>query len=281
MAQSRKRFGRLFYATCVIALFVIVGGLLWHPAVLKLRAWRLAGQLRNPVGATRRGAADELVRLGPTSTYWVARAMRDPDPKVRVDACSILLQTTPDDPAAALAALLAAAKDSDPAVRAAAVAQLEKFISRYGSMVAPSATDQALLGLCDLLDDESAPVRRAVLTSFFMIGPRAKAVVRKLDHSLNDTDKSLRVGAAEAMLRIDPQATNDHVGIALSALLDDQSLQMEHWRLVAALVRAQGADRTAVQLIRTLKDAHFQTRMQALSDLILHCAAGQAAHEPR
>ena len=275
MAQSRKRFGRLFYATCVIAIIVIVGGLFWQPAALKLKAWRLARQLRDPVGATRRGAADELVQLGPASTYWVARAMRDPDPKVRVDACSILLQTTPDDPGAALAALLAAAKDIDPAVRAAAVAQLEKFISRYGSTVAPSATDQAILSLCDMLDDESASVPPGGLTSFLMIGPRAKAILRKLDNSLNDTDKSLRVAAAEAMLRIDPQATSDHVSITLSALLGDESLRMEHWRLVAALVRAQGADRTAVQLIKILKDWKPQTRMQAISDLIMHCSSAK------
>ncbi len=275
MPHSRKRFGRLFYVTIASASVVTVAALVWQPVSVQLMAWRLTRQLRDPVGATRRGAADELVRLGPTSTYWVARAMRDPDSKVRVDACSILLQTTPDDPGAALAAVLAAAKDSDPAVRAAAVAQLEKFISRYGSRVAPSATDQAILGLCDLLDDESAPVRRAVLTSFFTIGPRAKAVVRELDKSLNDTDKSLRVAAAEAMLGIDPQATSDHLSIALAALISDQSLRMEHWRLVAALVRAQGADRTAVLLIKALKHWDFQTRMQALSDLLVHCPSAK------
>ncbi len=263
MAQSRKRFGRLFYATCVIAILATVVALFWQPLAIQVLAWRLTRQLRDPVAATRRDAATELVRLGPSATSWVVRAMRDRDPQVRADACSILLQTTPNDPAGAVAALLAAAGDSDSGVRAAAVAQLETFLSRYGAMVAPSVRDQALLRLCDLLDDESPQVRRRVLTSFFMVGPRAKNVVGKLDRSLEDADKSLRVAAAAAMLRIDPDATRARVSVAMSSLLTDPSVRMEHWRLVASLVRAQGEDATAELLIKHLEHPDRQARRQA------------------
>ena len=275
MARSRKRFGRLFYATCAFAILATAVALFWQPIAIQILAWRLTSQLRDPVASTRRDAAAELVRLGPSATSWVVRAMRDRDPRVREGACVILLQTTPDRPEAALAALLTAAKDSDSGVRAAAVAQLETFLSRYGALVAPSVQDQALRGLCDLLDDESPLFRRQVLTSFFMVGPRAKHVVGKLDSSLEDSDKALRVAAAAAMLRIDPDATRARVSAALSSLLTDQSLRMEHWRLVATLVSAQGEDATAELLIKHLKHTDPQTRRLALDDLITHCAAGK------
>jgi HEAT repeat protein len=201
--------------------------------------------------------------------------MHDCDPQVRVDACSILLQTTPDHPADALGALLDAARDSDPGVRAAAVAQLETFLSRYGALVSPGVCDRALQGLCDSLDDESPEVRRRVLTSFFMVGSRAKKVVGKLDRSLEDADRALRVAAAVAMLRIDPEGTRARVSTAMSTLLTDPSLRIEHWRLVAALVRAQGQDATAEMLIKHLKHPDRQTRSQVLHDLITHCSSGK------
>ncbi len=78
------------------------------------------------------------------------------------------------------------------------------------------------------------------------------------------------------MLRIDPDATRGRVSAAMSSLLTDQSLRMEHWHLVHTLVGAQGRDATAEMLIKHLKHPDRQTRRQALDDLMTHCAEGKS-----
>ena len=36
MPRSRRRFGRLFYATCAIAILVTVVSLLWQPVAIQI-----------------------------------------------------------------------------------------------------------------------------------------------------------------------------------------------------------------------------------------------------
>ena len=133
MNRNRRRFGRLFYVTAALAAVVLLSRPFWQMANEQYTAWRLVGQLRDPTESTRRQAASELVRLGPAATSWAIRAMRDKDPVVRELACSIVVQTMPQRPDRALAALLGAATDSDPGVRQSALPQFEMIIHRYGS----------------------------------------------------------------------------------------------------------------------------------------------------
>ena len=216
------------------------------------------------------------MRLGPAATSWVIGAMRDRDPLVREQACSVVVYTVPERLDEALAALLAATKDTTPAVRATAVAQLETLISRYGSRADPRIRERALRGLCESLGDAAAQVRRVAVASLFTLGPQAKAAVNELDHALNGTDLSLRVFAAETMLRIDPDATRARVTAAMSSILTDPSVRMEHDRLIRVLIRAQGEDPTAAMLIPILKHPDREARSLALYDLTEHCRGAKA-----
>ncbi len=276
MAKSRRRFGPLFYATSAVALVLLVSCPFWQAGTSQLAAWRLTRQLRGASPSDRREAAAGLMRLGPAATSWVIGAMRDGDPLVREQACSVVVYTVPERPDEALAALLVAAKDSTPAVRATAVAQLETLLSRYGSRADPGTRERALRGLCESLDDESAQVRRTVVVSLFTLGPKARGVVGELDRILNGTDRALRVFAAEAMLRIDPDATSPRVSAAMSSLLLDQSVRMEYDRLVRVLIRAQGEEATAAMLIPILKHPDRETRSLALFYLTERCPGAKA-----
>jgi hypothetical protein len=113
----------LFYVTAGIALAVLISRPFWETASNQYKAWRLSRQLRDQSPGGRELAATELVRLGPAATSWVIRAMGTTGPIVRELACSIVAQTMPERPEDALAALIVAAKDADPGVRASAIKQ--------------------------------------------------------------------------------------------------------------------------------------------------------------
>ena len=102
--------------------------------------------------------------------------MRDRDPVVRELACSIVVQTMPERPDEALAALLVAAKDSDPAVRRNAVTQLEQFIGRYGSSAESVLADRAIRALGEALGDDSRTVRLSGGFQPLALGPKARSV---------------------------------------------------------------------------------------------------------
>ena len=263
--------------TIAVALLVLISCPFWQGWTAQFTAWRLTRQLHDANASTRRAAAAGLVQLGPTATSWVIGAMRDLDPRVRQEACSVVVYTVPERPDAVLAALLAATKDSVPAVRASAVAQLETLISRYGSGVDAEIRERALRGLSESLGDESPQVRRAAVDSFLMLGPKAKASASESSiETLHGSDKSLSIRAAEAMLRIDREATHARAIAALSALLTDQSMQMEHLQVVQVLVRAQGEELTAAVLIPILKNKDRATRMLAQYELVEFCSSARA-----
>jgi HEAT repeat protein len=121
MALVRRRFGPVFYITTIVALVVAISIPFWPTAIEQWRAWRLSRQLRDPSEAVRREAAQGLVQLGPATTPYVTWAMRDPNPQVRLLACSILPRIAHDRPDRTLDALLAVLKDSNVSVRCAAV----------------------------------------------------------------------------------------------------------------------------------------------------------------
>ena len=274
--RVRRRFGPLFYVTAGIALAVLISRPFWETASNQYKAWRLSRQLQDQSPGGRELAATELVRLGPAATSWVIRAMGTTDPVVRELACSIVVQTMPERPEDALAALIVAAKDADPGVRASAIKQLDHLIGRYGSSAQRGVADRAIRALGQALSDESPQVRQIAVSNIWMLGPKAQSVVQELDQALDGPDKSLRVWAADAMLRVDPEATRARVVDVMSSMLKDQSIRMEHYRLVAVLKNAQGADATAAMLVPLLKAADLETRMMAINDLTAHCSDAKA-----
>jgi HEAT repeat protein len=272
VASPRRRFGVLFYTTAIVALVILVSIPLWQTGVEQSRAWWLTRRLHDPVEDVRRTAVYELVQLGPAASPWVIRAMRDPDARVRLIACSIVVRTAPDAAKRPLGALLGAVSDGDSSVRLAAVGQLEALIFKYGSPSENSAREKALHSICAALRDTSPQVRAAAGWALFRLGRKAKSAIPELDQALLGADKPLRVVAADAMLRIDPSATRPHIAAAMRELLTDQSIPHDHWRAVRNLALAQGADATAAMLVPLLKDKDIGTRHQAIYDLIQHCA---------
>ena len=144
VARPRQQLGLLFYMTAIIALVMLVSIPFWQMAIEQSQAWRLSRRLHDPVETVRRAAAEGLVQLGPAASSWVIRAMRDPDARVRLIACSIVVRTAPDAAERPLGPLLGAVSDSDSSVRLAAVGQLEALIARYGSPADSSAREKAL-----------------------------------------------------------------------------------------------------------------------------------------
>ena len=158
MARSRRRFGPLFYVTLAGALLLLLSHPFWKVGSEQFTAWQLSRQLRDPTGSVRREAAARLLQLGPAATSWVIGAMRDGNPQVRLSACSILLGTFPESGGEALAALIAATKDSDPWVRASAVGQFETFTFRYGD-----CAKEALVALIAATKDSDPSVRASAV----------------------------------------------------------------------------------------------------------------------
>jgi HEAT repeat protein len=142
-------------------------------------------------------------------------------------------------------------------------------MARFGSPSNSSTREKALRALCAALGDESTQVRSAAGWALSNLGPKAASAVVDLDRALDGADKSLRVTAAEALMRIDPSATRPRVIAALRLLLADQSIP-EHWRAIQILTSVQGEDATAALLVPLLENR--ATRIQATHDLITQCA---------
>ena len=141
--------------------------------------------------------------------------MRDPDARVRRVACSIVVRTAPDAAELARGTLLGAISDGDALVRGTAVGQLEQFVSRYGSPGENGAHDSALRALSAALGDPSPQVRDAAGWALFNLGSKAASTFGELDRAMDGADKSLRVIAAEALMRIDPTVARPRVIAAM------------------------------------------------------------------
>lgn len=276
MARARRRFGPLFYLTAIVALIAVASMPFWKTGIQQYRAWRLSRQLHDAAVEVRREAADGLVQLGPAATWWVIRATRDPDPQVRLISCSILGRSADINAIRPIEALIASTKDSDPAVRAGALEQLGPLIVRYGALPEGELRERMLRSLCTALDDASPQVRQAAGWALWNLGPMARPAIGDLNRALNGADKSLRILAADALLRIDPTTARPGVSASLQPLLTDQSIRLDHWRLVQVLVRAQGEEATVAMLAPLLHHADLGTRLQAINDLTAHCTGAES-----
>jgi HEAT repeat protein len=278
MAQPRRRFGPLFRITAVAALVILVSLPFWQTAGEQWSAWMLSRRLRDPAEGVRREAADQLVRLGPPATSWVIAAMRDSNPVVRRLATSILPRTAPEKADRVVAALRTAARDSDPSVRAAAVEQMAAFVTGGPLSTGPESRELALGALRDSLRDAAPQVREAAGSTLWNLGPLARPAAGDLDRALDGPDRTLRVIAADALLKISPNESRARVAAAMTALVVDYSDPTHDWRAAFnhhraanTLKNAIGEEALATRLGLLLNDPDPRTRQGAMFDLTVHC----------
>lgn len=263
----RRRFGPLFYATAGVAVLLLGSQPLWEPAMQRYRAWQLTRQLGDPSEPVRREAVAELVQIGPAATWWVVRASRDPAVPVRLLCCTILGRLVSAGDGAAAEALLAATRDADASVRAAAVSQMVPIVGGIGFAEEGGLKGKALRSLGAALDDPDPNVRQTSAWALAILGPKARPAIPDLERALDGPDKALRPLVAEILLNLDLEAMRPRVIAALSKLLADTSIPNQHWRLLSVLNQAQGPEATAAMLTPLVRHADLQTRVQALNDL--------------
>ena len=174
-------------------------------------------------------------------------------------------------------ALLAATRDGDASVRACAVGQLGHLIAGPGAATERDAKDRALRSLRAALDDESQQVRAAAVWSLWDLGPKARPAIGDLDRALDGADKALRRdGRERACCASIRRRHGPRVIAAMSSLLTDTSIRLEHWRAVRVLTDAQGQDATAAMLTPLLRHPDLEIRIQAINDLLVHCPAARS-----
>ena len=271
MARSRRRFGPVFWVTVALALSTLASIPFWNSIGDQWQAWGYSRQLRDPSTSARAGAVDGLARLGPSATWWVIRAPRDPDPTVRILACSILLRADPDHPSLSLDALAEALKDGDASVRKAAAYQFCSASGLLASRAGPEATERAVRALRLAIEDGSNDVRVAAAFALGAFGPSAKSAITDLDRALVGSDPVFRVYAAEALLRIDPVGSKPRVIPFLQGFIADPSALWEEDRAVRLLKAEIGEDGVAAALIPLLQHEHGGVRHGALSYLTSSC----------
>ena len=156
----------------------------------------------------RQKVYDQLHALGPLGVSALARALRDPDPEMRLDV-AVALDVVgggwwhfPDgdsklDLRPALPALLAALRDSDSGVRAWAA----QDISDMGAAAAPAVTH-----LRAMLHSTDAGSRSTACSALGRIGSPARGALPDLQGALGDSSPEVRRAARDAIASIDHAA---------------------------------------------------------------------------
>ena len=119
-------------------------------------------------------------------------------------------------------------------------------------------------------------MRRRAVEVLYMLGSKARPVLSELDRALDGPDKAMRVLVGDVLMRVDPDASRERVIAALTGLLQEKSVRLEHHRLIRVLKNAQGEEATAAMLVQLLKDPNVEVRLMAVYDLREHCANAPA-----
>ena len=199
---------------------------------------------RAPDEPSRNWACITLVRTGAPAGKWLAAALKAPVPATRAGAALVLARMSPP-PREAAEAALAALKDGDTAVRAAAAEALANYaVSAVGAL--PPTASQELIGafkdkdpairaavifplgrlaagdalaleaLVYALHDRDLEVKKSAAEALGALGPAARKALPALWHNLKDRDCAVRALSAQALPRIRPSLKKDpKVGQAL------------------------------------------------------------------
>ena len=257
MKPTRRRFGPLFYLTLAVALILVVSVPGWPMMIEQWQAWGYARQLRDATPGERDIAIAGLTGLGPAARSWVIRATRDPDPKVRQAAISMVLRLDPDHPTPALDALIVVFRDADPTVRQAAVDQIYLTGGGFATQAGPAAIDRVIDGLRAALDDPVRDVRTGVALALGSLGKVASRAVPDLERIMaRHPDITTRVFAAQALQSLQPIGSPARLAVvaALRRMLAEPALiqAREGPRVFGLLQREVGDEETAAVLVPLL-----------------------------
>jgi len=158
-------------------------------------------QLQDPAPANRKAAAQAIRKFGNNGSPALdalLTAAKDSDPAVRAEA----IKTLNHQPASAksVPVLIAALKDNSPDVRYSAVTAL------YRSSFHVPETREAIKPLIAAMEDTAPRVRSEAASALSGFGPVAKDAIPALTAALDDKNRSLRASAAFTLSRIGPDA---------------------------------------------------------------------------
>ncbi|QDV32590.1 HEAT repeat domain-containing protein [Tautonia plasticadhaerens] len=194
----------------------------------------------SPVGPI----ADALAEVGRSAPGTLARAIEDPDPRVRRGAALALGRMRPASPEA-VPLLLSSLRDGDPDVRVDVLAALVDLGPRARSAVpavrealgdesagirlwaleflvrSAPRDDRLLADLSALIDDDDPRVQRPALDALRALGPAGRSALPAAIGALQASDPSVRLAAAE-LISSHGGAASEAVP-ALASMLSDPS----------------------------------------------------------
>lgn len=199
------RPGRAVRATLVVSVLilgVIYGGMAVWPRLDGYWTMRTLDRRWHDASlsaAARADAAERLAEFGPDAAPYLVSAARDPDGRVREQAYSYLAGLEPIRDEAVEICLKAVTDDREPRARAAAATSLGSLA--YFLRGQQSDQRRVIITTLEAAGQDASPiVRRAAVRA--MIGADASGV--DPGPWLLDTDRQVRMAAAEAVYWLDP-----------------------------------------------------------------------------
>jgi HEAT repeat protein len=227
----------------------------------------LTAALSGP-SAVKLAAARALAELGPAARSAVpslARVSRDKDADVAAAACLALGATRAPAAAAPLLLRLQEADDASPAA-AAGLARLGPagrtavggLVGSLGSKKSDAFLSRAVLerlgpvalsGLVDSLREGNTETSRGAAEVLGLMGPRATVSLPGLTGLLQDRDPAVRLFAAQAAVRIDPERAKEIVPVLVPLVLGGEQ---QIATMAAAILADLGPDaRTGLPVLAT------------------------------
>ena len=188
---------------------------------------------------------------GHSVDYW-ERALKNPDPNVRMVAAQRFVATARPSPATAQVLMSALASESNHTVHVT----IAQALGSLGPAAAGSVPE-----LTRLLRDEHADVRQAAAEALGNLGPVAAAAVPALATATTDHDHDVRVAAVDALGKTGPPARA--AVPALAAAVHDP-ISYVRLEAVTALIQIDPSN-SIVQtaLIHALDDSQEDVRLAA------------------
>jgi hypothetical protein len=240
---SMPKLGRSVYAILVLAILVLVityGGMAIWPRVEAYRTMQaLDRRWHDPSlsAAAREKASEMLAEFGPEAAPYLLAAARDADGRVREKAYGYLAGLEPMTDEVILICLAALKEDREPRARASAAGSLGAiaYMSRKARLERRRVIIESLAAAGR---DESPIVRRAAVQA--MMG--ADAVDIDPGPWLEDSDRLVRLAAAEAIFWLDPAHKGRIVPTLLAMIVEaDPARPVEVHRPMGLMLRVDRA----------------------------------------